>query len=262
MKILLFLIISAALIIATLKDLPEWDDVQSFLRRLGIPLVASVLFFMAGATLFMTPVAGIFTAVLGWVAVVEADRYIASYRARQIQKQVKDFVTSATSLYMADNTTPEVVQITTTYMPEPISTDLQNMLVERKLKGTTFPIMFQRIADKYKVPEFGAVARIIEAGEMTGGARSIARGLSRLGDAMRRRDKILTERYRGILEPAIAAVFVLLILIITALLDATIFRHIFLTNGLAKVMLGLGVGVVVGLIILILNLFKHKDVGV
>lgn len=262
MNILLFLSIAAALIIASLKELPEWNDIQSFLRRLGIPLVASVLFFLAGATLFMTPVAGIFTAVLGWTAAVETDRYLTTYRARQVQKQAKDFVTSATSLYMADNTTPEVVQMTTTYMPEPISSDLQNMLVERNLKGTPFPLMFQRIADQYKVPEFGAVARIIEAGEMTGGARSIARGLSRLGDAMRRRDRMLTERYRGILEPAIAAGFVLLILIVTALLDATIFRHIFLANGLAKLMLGLGVGVVVGLLILILNLLKNKDVGV
>ena len=261
MKFLLFLCIAAALA-ACFKELPEKESIQGFLRRLGVPSLAAVLFFLAGSALFMTPVAGIFLASLGWVLAVEIDRYVSSYRSRQVQKQLKDFVTSATSLYMADNTTPEVVRMASTYMSEPIASDLRNMLIERQLKGTAFPLMFNRLSNRYQVPEMGAVARIIEAGDITGGARAIARGLSRLGDAMRRRERILAERYRGILEPAIAAGLVLIILIGTAVLDATTFRAVFVTNGLAGMMLGIGVGIIVGLSLLILNLLKNKDVGV
>jgi len=262
LKFLLFFCFATALIIACIKELPEKESIQGFLRRLGIPALLAVLFFLGGSALFMTPVAGIFLSALGWLLAVELDRYISSYRSRQVQKQLKDFVTSSTSLYMADNTTPEVVRITSTYMSEPIASDLRNTLTERQLKGTTFPVMFNRLSERYQVPEMGAVARIIEAGEITGGARTIARGLSRLGDAMRRTERILTERYRGILEPAIAAGLVLIILIGTAVLDATLFRAVFITNGLAKMMLGLGVGIIVGLSLLILNLLKNKDVGV
>ena len=262
MKFLLFLTIAAALIIACIKELPEKESILGFLRRLGMPALAALLSFLGGSALFLTPVAGIFLAALGWILAAELARYVSSYRSRQVQKQIKDFVTSSTSLYMADNTTPEVVRITSTYMSEPIASDLQNMLVERELKGTTFPVMFNRLAKRYQVPEMGAVAKIIEAGDITGGARAIARGLSRLGDAIRRRERILTERYRGILEPGIAAGLVLIILIGTAVLDATTFRAVFVTNGLAKMMLGLGVGIIAGLSLLILNLLKNKDVGV
>lgn len=262
MKLLLFVSIACTLIVASLKELPEKDSVLLFIRKLGIPALSMVIFFLAGSALFMTPVAGVFMAALGWYLAVQVERYFTTYQSRQVQKQIKDFVTSATSLYMADNTSPEVIQMSATYMSEPIASELQNMLVERQLKGTTFPVMFNRLAGRYQVPELGAIAKIIEAGEITGGSRSIARGLSRLGDAMRRRDKILTERYRGILEPAIAAVLVMVILIITAILDTTMFRAVFVENGLARLMLGLGVGIISGLAIFTLNLFKNKDVGV
>lgn len=261
MRFLLLLSIAGALILICMKELPEKESLQSFLEKLGIPFIAMLFSFLGGSALFMTPVAGIFMGMLGWILAAHVIHYLSSYRSRQVQKQIKDFVTSATSLYMADNTTPEVVRMAASYMPQPLSSDLQNMLVERQLKGTTFSVMFKRLADSYKVPEFGAVAKIVEAGEITGGSRAIARGLSRLGDAMRRRERILTERYRAILEPAIAAGVVLFILIGTAVLDATLFRSVFLSNGFAKMMLGLGIGIIVGMSAVVLNLLKNKDVG-
>lgn len=259
MKIALFISIAVALIIATSKELPEKEGIVSFFKRLGLPFVAMILSFLIGSSFFMSPIAGIALAILGWVLTSEIVQYIETRHSRQARKQVKDFVTSATSLYMADNTTPEVVRITATYMKEPLASDINNMLSERQFRGTTFPVMFNRLADKYDVPEMGAVARIIEAGEITGGSRSIAKGLSRLGDAMRRRDKLLAERYKAILEPAIAAGLVIFILIILALIDGIALRGFFMQNGLARLSLGLGVGVITVLSVMLIRLFKSKE---
>ncbi len=261
MKLILFISIALALIVLALKELPERESVLGFFKRLGIPFVVAIISFFIASSLFLSAVAGFFVGVLGWMITAEVIKYIENTHSRNAKKQIKDLITSATSLYMADSTTPEVVKATASYMKEPLATDVRNMLTERQLKGTAFPVMFNRLANKYDVPEMGAVARIIEAGEITGGSQSIAKGLGRLGDAMRRREKMLAERYKAILEPAIAAGLVIAILIGTAIADGTIFRHIFLENGMARLALGMGIGIITGLSILIIRLFKNSDLG-
>ncbi len=261
MKIILFISIALALIVLALKELPEKESILDFFKKLGIPFVVAVVSFFIASSLFLTAVAGFFVGILGWIVTTEVIRYTENIHSRNAKKQIKDFITSAASLYSGNNTTPEVVKATASYMKEPLATDVRNMLSERQLKGTTFPVMFNRLAVKYDVPEMSAVARIIEAGEITGGSQSIAKGLERLGDAMRRREKMLAERYKAILEPAIAAGLVIAILIATAIADGTVFRHIFIENGMARLALGMGIGIITGLSILIIRLFKNKDLG-
>lgn len=259
MQYLLFMSLAVMFWILINKELPDKATVLEYLRRLGLPLLSAVLFFIVGSVVFMGPLAGIFLAALGWIACKQLDRYISGHDAVQVKNQTKDFVSSATSLYMADNTTPEVIMNTAGDMPEPLSSELRGMLVERNLRPVTFPELFERLGEKYQVEELTGVARIIAAGEMTGGPASISAGLNRLGDAMRNKDRLRAERLRGVMEPAMGAGIAVIILIATAILDATVWRDIFMSSGIARLLLALGIAIVTGLVLMILKLLQNKD---
>jgi Flp pilus assembly protein TadB len=255
LSLLLFLSLLVLFIILFAKELPFLAQIRS----VGIPVLAAVLCFSGGNTFFMSPLAGLFSAVLGWKLAKWLNSYLLLRNTLKIKAQVKNFVTTATSLYLAGNTTPEVVRNAALHMPEPLAGELNNMLVERKLLNVTFPELFTRLSVKYKIAEFKAVAKIIEAGNKSGGSVAISQGLSRLGDAMRRQGRLQAERYRAIFEPAIGAAIALSILIIIALLDATVWREVFAASGIKKIMLALGIGVITGLVSMVLKLFNNAD---
>lgn len=256
MKVALFLCLAAAIYTAVSDELPKRDTIIEFARKLGFPALASAGFFMTGSVTFMSPIAGVFLAGLGWFLARVFERYMSTRKTRQISKQIKDFVTSATSLYMANSTTPEVINTASTYLADPLSSELQNMLLQRNLKNIGFSAQFHNLFQKYKVPEFDAISKIIGAGEMTGGSRSIAGGLSRLGDAMRRRERMQAEHRRSTMEPALGAGLAVLVLIIAAISDATAFRSVFEQSPLLRIALSVGVGIICGLITLMLILMR------
>lgn len=261
MKIILFVSIALALIMVSIKELPKKKTIVDFMKKLGLPFVVMLLSFIIGTYLFFTPISGLFLAILGWVLTTELIKYLDAAKSRHARTQIKDFVTHAASLYASGNTSPEVIKRTSAYMKEPLATDIRKMLAVRQFKGSTFPVMFNELADKYKVPEIGAVARIIEAGEITGGSSAIANGLERLGDAIGRRDEMLAERKEATLEPVLAAGLTIAILVATAIIDITVLRHVFVENGMARLAMGLGIGVISGLAIALVRLFKNEDLG-
>jgi len=258
MNIALFLCLAAAIYFAVSKDIPKQETIVDFFHKLGLPALVSAGFFMAGSVAFMSPIAGVFLAGLGWFLTGIIENYISNRKTWKVSTQIKDFVTSATSLYMANNTTPEVINAASTYLADPLSFELRNMLLQRNLKNIGFPAQFHNLFEKYEIPEFDAISKIIGAGEMTGGSRSIAGGLSRLGDAMRRRERMRAEQKRSTLEPALGAGLAVLILIIAAICDATAFRSVFAQSPLLRTALSVGVGIICGLIALMILLIRKK----
>lgn len=257
MIILLFLSLLVLFTTLFFRELP--NSVFTQVRNIGIPVLVSVICFLSGNSFFTSPLAGLFLAVLAWKLTKRFIIYLSSRNAMKVKSQVQNFVTTATSLYLAGNTTPEVVKNTAMHMPEPLAGELNGMLRERKLLNVTFPQLFTRLSEKYKVAEFNAVAKIIEAGDISGGTAAISQGLSRLGDAMRRQGRLQAERYRAVFEPAIGAAIALFILIIIAVLDATVWREIFAISGIKRIMLALGIGVITGLVAIVLNLLSNAD---
>lgn len=239
--------------------LPEIPAVRSIFLRFGLALAGAVGCLFAATLLFGSPLAGLAWGILGWFLPAWVIGAIDSRRLNRHRALARDFITSAAGLYAAGQVTSEVVRTTGERFAEPFGTEFRDMLAQRELNPRfSFPKAFERLAEKYRLPEFKAASAIIAASETAGGPPAAGRGLSRLGQALRQRDRLLTERAKSLVEVKIAGYVVIGILLAGLLADATAFRHYF-TDGAGKVAVGVASGIVVGLIFMVRKISQSKD---
>ncbi|RDV81238.1 type II secretion system F family protein [Ammonifex thiophilus] len=219
---------------------------------------SAAAFLLLGTSLFNTPLAGVFWGILGWHLPAWIRNYIEGRRLARLRSAVTDFVAAAAGLYSANQTTPEVVRAAAGRFPDPLGSDFREMLEERQRNVyASFPEMFEELAERRKLPELRAVAAIVRASELAGGPPAAARGLKRLGRALRQRDRLLAERAKATLEPRIAACVTVGILLFGLLLDATLFRSLF--SGAGGFVLAAASGLVVGLVFMVRKISAQED---
>lgn len=239
--------------------LPEVDPLRRIFIRLGLPLAGAAGFFFLTALVFQSLLAGLFWGILGWfipgwvVVLVQASKH-TRYRTN-----ARDFVTSAAGLYSAGLVTPEVIRTTAERFPEPFGMEFKEMLARREFNsGASFPIMFKSLAEKYSLSEFRAVSAIISASERAGGPSAAGKGLKRLGQALRLRDRLNTERAKTLIQVKIAGYVVIAFLIVGLLAGVTVWREYF-SGDAGRTVYGLASGVIVGLIFMVKKISRSDD---
>ncbi|MBO8128243.1 MAG: hypothetical protein H0Z39_03465 [Peptococcaceae bacterium] len=232
--------------------------IKNFMFCSGIPLVVALVFFLVGNILFATPVAGLVWGILGWFVplwVIDAAKGRRQARLRAISR---DFITSAAGLYSANQVTSEVITTAGKRLPEPLGSEFRDMAQKYSLDPYVLPQkLFEDLAEKYGLNEFKAVGQILDAANIAGGPRAAGRGLKRLGRALRLRDRLATERQKAMLEPAVAAVVVICLMIMGLVLDVTVLRPYFAAAG--RWVLSASSVLTVAMIFAVVRLFRFKD---
>lgn len=236
MVILLFISLFSLFFMLTARELPEIIKIKHFIKQYGLPAAAAVITMIITYMLFQTPLAGIPWGVLGWFLPGWFQERVYQRKHKRLKSMARDFVTSAAGIYAAGQLTPQVVRLMAERLPEPLAGEFTAMLQKRNMSPTaSFPRMFDELGQKYGLSEFRAVASILAASERLGGPRAAARGLKRLGRALRQRDRLAVERSKATMEPKLAAVVVIVILAVGLVLDITVFRSMF--QGMGKLVL-------------------------
>lgn len=244
----------------TAGELPDVFTIKGIFLRYALPGAGAALLFILFYALLRTPVAAFFWAVLGWYVPGWILRAINGRKQARLRSLAKDFVTSASGLYAVGQMNSEVVRIMAERFPEPFAAEFKRMLAA--WNGNThasFPRMFKDMAEKYDLPEFKAVSTILAASEMAGGPIAASKGLKRLGHALRQRDRMLTERAKATLEPKLAAVVTILILLAGIVLDGTVFNTMF--EGAGRMVLAASSALVVGLVFMLFRIMKSDDLA-
>lgn len=260
MTILLF--VSLFILIYTLTGpMPDLGKPKSFVKQYGISIISALAFFILTNLIFGTALAGMFWAVLGWLLPSWISDWLENSRKKKLRDMVKSFVAAASGLYGAGQTTPEVINSCAQRFPEPFSSEFQNMLGMRTLYDkATYPHMFRAMSEKYDLPEFIAVAAVVESAERSGGPIMASRGLKRLSRALRQRDRLLQERAKSNYESMLAAVIVLGILSLGLILDVTVLRPYF-ADGPGKIILALASGLIVAMTVVTVKTNSSKDLA-
>jgi tight adherence protein B len=259
LTVLLLLTVFLIFYVVTGGSLPEADTFRRLLLRFGLPAASAAGCFALTAALFQSLLAGLFWGLLGWFLPNWIEGLIQTKKQARHRAQAGDFITSAAGLYSAGQVTPEVVRTTAERFSEPFGTEFREMLARRELNpNASFPGMFHSLAEKYGLSELKAVSAIISASERAGGPAAAGRGLKRLGQALRMRDRLLTERAKSLVEVKIAGYVVIALLLAGLLADATVWREYF-TGGAGGVVSGLASGVIVGLIFMVRKISRSDD---
>lgn len=244
----------------TVGEFPEAESLRAALKRHGAAAASAALFFVAASVLFGTPLAGAVWAAFGWVLPGWVSEWADERRRARLKSLAADFVTSAAGLYAVGQTTPDVVRVMAERLPEPLAGEFRRMIGAYNMNpGASFPRMFREVAEKYGLPEFGAVAGILAAGERAGGPPAVSRGLKRLGRALRQRDRLAAERRKATMEPRVAAVVVVVVLGAGLLVDAAFFRGLF--AGAGRLVLAAGSALVVGIVFLFRKVSRSEDLA-
>lgn len=260
LTLLLWASLALLLYALMIGEFPETDSVKAVLTRYGLATVSAVAFFFGAFFLFGTPIAGVVWVVFGWMLPTWVAQSVSEKRHARLKGLARDFVTSAAGLYAVGQMTPDVVRVMAQRFPEPIGEEFRRMIgVYNMNSSASFPRMFEEMARKYGLLEFSAVANILAAGEQAGGPVAVSKGLKRLGQALRQRDHLATERQKAIMEPKIAAIVVIIILLSGLLVDATVFRDLFAGTG-SLVLVG-GSALVVGIIFLFQRINRSNDLA-
>ena len=244
-----------------LGPMPRFDGAAGFIKKFGPSVFGGAIFFVLGTMIFGTLLAGLFWAALGWFLPPQVRVWLENSKKIKLQNLTKSFIISAAGLYSANLSTPEVVRSCSERFPEPIAYEFQNMLGMRNLNANaTFPEMFRKLGQKYGLSEFDAVAAVVAAAEQSGGPPMAAKGLKRLGKALRERDRLRQERKKNNYESTIAAVVVLLLLGTGLIVDVTIGRHLF-EEGAGKLVLALSSGLIVFMTIFTIKNTNSNDLA-
>lgn len=242
----------------TVGVFPDADNVRRLVVRHGVSGMYALLAFLLASTVFQTPLAGLVWGVFGWLVPGWIGKSIEGKRRARLKNMVKDFVASAAGLYAVGQVTPEVIRTVADRFAEPLAGEFRNVLAARNLNpNVSIPRMMGDTARKYRVPELEAVAAILAASERIGGPAAASRGLKRLGQALRQRDRLQTERAKATLEPRLAAVVVISILVMGLALDVTIFSGLF--RGQGRMVLALSSALVAGLVLLANKISASDD---
>lgn len=242
-------------------ELPEIDPgrIRNCVSRYAIPSGSAAGVFFLSSVIFGTPLAGLAWGFLGWFLPQWVRQTLRAGRQARLRALAKDFVTSSAGLFSAGQVTPEVISTTAGRFPDPLGTELKEMLARRKTNPhASFPRMFESVAERYELSEFKAMAAILAASERAGGPRAAAGGLKRLGLALRQRDRLYTERQKSLVEVKIAGIVVILLLAAGLLLDVTSFRSMFAEPS-GKVVLGISSAITVGLIFMAKKISQSPD---
>lgn len=242
----------------TVGEFPEPDTVKGWTIRYGFSVAGAVAMFFLGMFLTGTALAGLFWGILGWLVPGWIIEYINNVRQSKYQEIARNLVVTSAGMFAAGQLPSEVLRATAERVPEPFKTELQQMVGRRKLDPhASIPKMFMVLANKYNLPEFKAMASVIAAAERAGGPISASRGLKRLGQALRLRDKLIHERNKSNFEPAIAAIVTIGILAVGILLDITVWRGYF--EGPGKIVLALSSALLTGMALLAVKTVRSND---
>ncbi len=259
-KILLLISLLLLFYSLTVGQFPDITNLKKVIQRFVLPGGSAVFFFLAGTLLFQTPLAGLPWAILGWFIPGWITDAVYNHKQDRLRDLARDFVTSASGLFAAGQMTSEVVRTMADRLPEPLAAEFQDMIRTRNVSPhASFPRMFNDLSEKYNLSEFKAVSTILSASDQAGGPTAAAKGLKRLGHALRQRDRLIKERKKAIMESKIAAIVVVIILAVGLLLDATLFKHLF--EGPGKFIMAFSSMLLVGLIFIITNVMRFKDLA-
>ena len=237
--------------------LQETYFVRVFLVRFAFPIACAVGCFVLAAPL-LGPLAGIPWGVLGWFLPGWAVGFAEARRLARHRALARDFVTSASGMFAAGQTAGEVVRTAGANFAEPFGKEFREMVSQYELNPHfSFPRAFRMLAHKYRLPEFEAVAAILEAASTAGGPRAAGKGLSRLGLALRQKERLLAERAKVLAEVKIAGYLIIGLLLVGLLVDATVLRGYFAGPG--RIVLAVASAVAVGLIFAMRKLAQNKD---
>ncbi|SHE97876.1 tight adherence protein B [Desulfofundulus australicus DSM 11792] len=239
--------------------LPEISAARNIFHRFALPVGCAAGSFVLASLVFGTPLAGLPWGVAGWFLPGGIRGFLGARRRSVWREAARNFIVSAAGMYAANRTTPEVVETAAGELPDPFSREFQQMLADRRyVSGFRFPDAFRGLAEKYGLPEFAAFAEIVEASERAGGPRAAARGLERLGVALRQRDRLLAERVKELAEPKVAGYVVVILLLAGLFFDATSLRGYY-AGGAGKAALGLANAVTVGVIFMMRAFTSSRD---
>jgi len=234
----------------TVGSFPDTYRLRDMASRYFVPAACALLVFLLTSVLFKTPAAGLVWAVLGWFLPGFAGRAVKNRRRKKMKELAKNFIASSAGLYAAGQTTSEVLRVAAENTQEPLRSEFRDMIAKRNLNPqTSFPRLFEGLAEKYGVSEFRAVAAILSASERAGGPYAASKGLKRLGNALRQRDRLAAERAKAIMEPKIAAYVVILFLTAGLLADALFLSKMFQDTA-GKMVLFISSVITAGLIVM------------
>lgn len=256
--ILLFTILFLSLYLLTGGLLPGQSMVRAVLTRFLIPTSAAGGCFVLIAALF-NPLAAIPWGILGWFLPAWAVQYVEDRRTAKHRALVRDFVASAAGLFNAGQPAPEVIKAMGRSFAEPLGEEFREMGHQYGLnQNYSFPWALKHLAGKYRLPEFEAVAAIIEAAAPVGGPKAVGGGLAKLGQALRQRERLLAERAKSLVEVKFAGYVVITVLLVGLVADAATFRHYY-TEGVGRLVITAASAIAVGLIFAMRKLTQNKD---
>ncbi|TEB04701.1 hypothetical protein Psch_03463 [Pelotomaculum schinkii] len=252
-SLILFLCLFTTVFLLVCRDFEIEKSWQALL-----PALSAAVFFFMGSWIYLSPMAGIITGIFGYKLCKSVMRWHRERRTDLIRKQARDFVTAAAGMYASGKNDRSVIEDASKSLSEPLGSMLDNVLSNYDFNGVAFLDSFRRMSEETGVDEFSAVAGILEFGKQ-GGPRATGRGLLRLSNALRRRDKLLTERAKAVAESSAVAWAAIGILAVASLIDAIKFRDYFAASFIGRLDLAVGVAFIVGLFFLTQKLSQDRD---
>lgn len=213
-------------------EYPEIASVKNIAIKFGLPITSALVMFVIMTPFLMSPLNGAIMAIIGWLLpkIIQENRRFK--RLKENRKHAQNLTTTAAGLFGGGMVTSKAFQYLAERYPEPFGSEFKAMNTRKRLDASiSYPDMLEEIADKYSLPEIRAKAKIIAAADKSGGTSSTARGLQRLGKALRLRNELIQERIEGTKEPKIATMLTLSIIGAGILLDATYLREYFSDGG-------------------------------
>jgi tight adherence protein B len=240
---------------------PRFNKAIPKIKDLALPIAGTIAFFFFGKIVFGSSLAGMFWAGLGWYLPPRIIEWLNNKRKKKLHNMAKSFIMTAAASYSTGQTTSEVLRFCASQFPEPFAGEFKNMLAVRNLnEKSSYHDQFRYMAQKYGLQEFNAVAAVIQAAENSGGTKTAAKGLKRLGQALRNRDRLLQERRKDNYEPMLAAIIVLAILGAGLILDVTVLRHLF-EESAGKIVLAISSGLYVAMVMVTIATASSKDIA-
>jgi tight adherence protein B len=260
LKVMLFLSLFLLFFSLLVGKFPEANSLKEKFLPHAASIGCAAVFFLIGTLLFQTPLSGLIWGVLGWVLPGIISGFAQERKKARLRSMARDFITSSAGLYAVGQMTSDVIRVMAKRFPQPLNKDFEEML--GKWNGSpyaSFPRMFNELSQKYGINEFQAVSTILAASEQAGGPEAASKGLKRLGNALRQRDRLSTERAKAVMEPQISAIVTIAILFVGLLLDATVLREYY--QGAGKLIMAGSSLLMVGLILMALKITKSEDLA-
>lgn len=254
----LFLSLAVLFYGLTVGEFPEMDRAKDFFKVYGSAAVGAAVMFMAGSILCGTPLGGVVWAVPGWFIPGWLMKMRENRRKERLRQVGKDIIVAAGGMFSANLMTGEVIKTLAERIPPPLGRELADIKARRELNSyNTYPQLLNGLAEKYDLMEIKAMAAVLAAAERAGGPAAAAKGLKRLGAALRLRDRLIQERKVATYESRLAAVVVIMILAAGLLFDATAWREAYAGSG--KLILVAASALITGMGLFVVKTSEMRD---